>query len=96
MANPIKLVSWNVQGLNSKFKRASVFQYLKRVRPHVVLLQETHLDGSGILALRRPWIQRAFHATYSTYARGVSILISKLVPCTVHQVITDRGEDMWP
>lgn len=88
---PIKVVSWNVRILNRKFKRASVFQYLKQARPHAVLLQESHLDGSRILALRRPWIHKAFHATFSTFARGVSILISKSVPCTVHRVISDPG-----
>ncbi|XP_077338542.1 neurofibromin isoform X4 [Lithobates pipiens] len=49
--------------------------------------KETHLDGR----LRRAWIQRALHATYSTYSRGVSILISKAVPCTIHHVISDPG-----
>ena len=83
MANVIKFVSWNVRGLNSKFKRASMFQYLKVARPHVVLLQETHLDGNRILALRKHWIQKSFHATYSTFARGVSIVISKVLPCTI-------------
>lgn len=91
MANDIRIVSWNVRGLNHKLKRASVFQYLKHTRPHVVLLQETHLDGSRILSLRKPWIQRAFHSTYSTFARGLSILISKTIPCTIHQVISDTG-----
>ncbi|XP_077315544.1 CDGSH iron-sulfur domain-containing protein 3, mitochondrial [Lithobates pipiens] len=55
--------------------------------------QETHLDGSRVLALCRAWIQRAIHATYSTYSRGVSILISKAVPCTIHHVISDPGGD---
>lgn len=85
------MISWNVRGLNNKFRRALMFQYLKTITPHVVFLQETHLDGSRVLALRRAWIQRAMHATYSTYARGVSILISKAVPCTIHHVISDPG-----
>lgn len=91
MDSRVRIFSWNVRGLNSKFKRATVFQYLKQVKPHIVLLQETHLEGSKILSLRKPWIQRAIHATYSTYARGVSILISKAIACTIHQVVTDPG-----
>lgn len=90
MASKLQIVSWNVRGLNNKFKRAKVFQNLKQVKPHVVL-QETHLEGSKILSLRKPWIQKAFHSTYSAYARGVSILISKAIACTVQQVVTDRG-----
>lgn len=90
MANCVKIVSWNVRGLNNKHKRLSVFQFLKHSKPHISFLQETHLDGSRILALRRPWVQKAFHATYSTFARGVSILISKALPCTIHQVFSDQ------
>lgn len=87
----VNLVSWNIRGLNDKFPRALMFQYLKAVTPHVVFLQETHLDGSRVLSLHRAWIQRALHATYSTYSRGVSVLISKAVPCPIHHVISDPG-----
>lgn len=87
----ITLVSWNVRGMNNKFKRAAVFQYLKQIRPHIILLQETHLDGSKILSLRRPWVQRALHSTYCTFARGVSVLISKAIPCTIPQMFSDPG-----
>lgn len=91
MVDKLKMVSWNVRGMNNKFKRASVFQYLKQSKPHIILLQETHLDGNRVMSLRKPWIQRALHSTYSTFARDVSILISKSVPCTIHRVITDPG-----
>lgn len=93
MANPsadhFKVLSWNVRGLGSKFKRALLFQYLKSQSPQLILLQETHLMGSKILTLKKPWIQRAVHATYSTYARGVSILIHKNFPCVIEEVCTD-------
>lgn len=84
-----RILSWNVQGLNSKFKRAILFRYLKLHSPHMVLLQETHLRGSKCLALKKPWIQQAFHSSYSTYARGISILISNYLPCIMEQVYTD-------
>lgn len=91
MDSRIKIILWNVRGLNNKFKRAAVFQYLKQVKPHVVLLQETHLEGSKFLSLRKPWIQRFFHSSYSSYARGASVLISKAIACTIHRVFTDPG-----
>lgn len=68
-----------------------MFQYLKQSKPHIILLQETHLDGNRVMALHKPWIQRALHSTYSTFARGVSILISRSVPCTIQRVISDPG-----
>lgn len=91
MDSIIKIMSWNVRGLNNKFKRAAVFHCIRQTKPHIVLLQETHLEGSKILSLRKHWIQRTIHSTYSTYARGVSILISKTIACTIHQVISDPG-----
>lgn len=81
MARIVKIVSWNVRRLNDKFKRASVFYYLKPLKPHVVLLQETHLDERRVLALRRPWVQRVLHAIFSSL-----ILISKAVPCTIQYI----------
>lgn len=42
--------------------------------------------------LHRPWVQHALHANYSPLARGVSILVSKSVLCTIHQVISDPGD----
>lgn len=49
------ILSWNVHGLNSKFKRALLFQYLKTHSPEVVVLQESlpcvvdavHTDTQG-------------------------------------------------
>lgn len=87
----ITLLSWNVRGLNNKFKRSLLFKYLNTHKPHILFLQETHLTGSKVLALRRAWVRQAFHATYSTYARGVAILINKSLPCKVVRVITDPG-----
>lgn len=89
MGTQIKLVSWNVRELNSKFKRALVLKYLRTHCPLIMFLQETHLLGNAILALKCPWIQRAIHATYSSYARGVTILLYKSLPCNIEVVVTD-------
>lgn len=83
------VVSWNVRGLNLRFKRALLFQYVKQHNPAVLVLQETHQVGSKLMALKRPWVQRASHASYSTYARGVSILVHKSLPCVIDAVHTD-------
>lgn len=44
--------------------------------------------GNRILSLGRNWIQRAFHTTFSTSARGVSIILHKSLHCTVCQVFS--------
>ncbi|KAM9294560.1 NACHT, LRR and PYD domains-containing protein 3-like [Gastrophryne carolinensis] len=42
------------------------------------------------MALKRPWIQNSFHAPFSAYSRGVSVLVSKGTPFVVLSVHTDR------
>lgn len=92
MARDERADSWKLKlssRLNSKYKKSLLFQYLKMHNPHVVLLQETHLMGSRVMALKKPWVQKEFNVTYSTYSRGVSILISKPLQCIIHDVHID-------
>lgn len=60
-----------------------VFNYIKKYHPHICILQETHLIGSRTLALKKPWVGSYYHSTYSTYSRGVSVLIHKSLPFTL-------------
>lgn len=55
--------------------------------PTILVLQETYLVGSKVLSLKMPWVQKAFHASYSI--RGVSILVHKSLPCILEAVHTD-------
>lgn len=83
------ILSWKVGGLNSKFKRALLFQYVKSHNSHILILQETHLMGSKLMALKWPWVLKAFHASYFTYTREVSILVNKSLPYVIEAVHTD-------
>lgn len=60
-----------------------MFQYVRTNAPHILLLQEMHLMGRRIYACRKPWVQKVFHATYSNFSRGVSVLVSKALLCVV-------------
>lgn len=73
----VKLMSWNVRGLNGPVKRTKVFQHLKLHRADIVFLQETHLKISDHKRLRRPWVGQVFHSLFDSKARGAAILISK-------------------
>lgn len=66
-----------------------MFEYLARHNPHVILLQETHLHGSRVMALKKAKIAYAIHSTYSTYARGTSILIAKSAPISIKHIKLD-------
>lgn len=87
----LKLVSWNVWGLDDKIKRALMFKYLSHDKPHILFLQVAHLLGNKILAIHRPWIQQSFHATYSSYAKGVAILLNSFRIKVLHLVTDPEG-----
>jgi len=43
--NNIKIVCWNVRGLNNAARRAAVRLFLQKIRPSIICLQETKLDS---------------------------------------------------
>lgn len=77
MANTIWILSWNVQGLANTVKRLAVFQTVKRLKADIVCLQETNFLPATPPCLTT--FRYQYHATYSTYARGVGILLCKHV-----------------
>lgn len=81
--------SWNTRGINSPQKLSLVFFVLRKYRPHIVCLQETHLTGSRVRALKRPWLAQSYHATHMTCSRGVSILLVKSLSAEIFQIETD-------
>uniref|UniRef100_A0A803K986 exodeoxyribonuclease III n=1 Tax=Xenopus tropicalis TaxID=8364 RepID=A0A803K986_XENTR len=86
----LKVLSWNVRGLGNAIKRRLVLDFIRRTNPQIIMLQETHLIGSKILALKRPWIGATYHSLYSSYSRGVSILVCKTCPFVTETIISDR------
>lgn len=86
---PLKLLTWNVRGLRDRIKRTVIFSHLKDVCADIIVLVETHAEGRLLGALRRPWIGWSFHAPYSSYSRGVSLLIAKSVPFRTVEVTSD-------
>lgn len=89
MAHTINIVAWNVRGLGDASKRYAVFSEVRAFQPAIICLSETHLTSDRIQLLRRSWIGQAYHSTYSTHARGVSVLVHKNIPYTCHRVKVD-------
>lgn len=83
----LRVVSWNVRGLNSKFKHSLVFDYIKKYKPHLILLQET--QSYRVLSLKRAHVAGTYHASLSSYARRVSTLVTKSMPIFIHAIKTD-------
>ena len=52
---PINILSWNVQGLRNRNKRASVFRLLKQQKITIAALQETYITDEEIELIKKEW-----------------------------------------
>lgn len=73
----IKICSWNIRGLQKPAKRNAVLSFLKKEEVSIAFLQETHLEDKDNVKLQRSWVGQVFATSYSSFSRGVAILISK-------------------
>lgn len=87
----ITCITWNVNGLNNKIKRGLVFQYVRKLKPDFLLLQETHLLGQECNFLARSYFGNTVHAGFGTGSRGVAILIRKSLPFKQRSVLRDKS-----
>lgn len=77
MTNSVKLMSWNVKGLNSPQKRKHIYHYLGKMRSDVICLQETHTKKSEIKYLKNPKLGTEFVSAGEKRKKGVVLYINK-------------------
>ena len=84
----VLLMTWNIRGLGNRDKRNAMFRYFERLQPQIICLQETHLQPDSIHRLSSRKYSRQYHSTYSSYSRGVSVMVSAnvLFECIQQQV----------
>lgn len=75
LAKTLNIGSWNVRGLGTLAKRAAVFTMLERYGVELVRLQETHLIKHTVQQLQNKKYQCQYHLVYSSYSRGVSVIV---------------------
>uniref|UniRef100_A0A8C5LRK3 exodeoxyribonuclease III n=1 Tax=Leptobrachium leishanense TaxID=445787 RepID=A0A8C5LRK3_9ANUR len=85
----LKILSYNVKGLNAPVKRHSLAADVLRLKPDVVCLQETHFKRLAHPPLGIRNFSTQYHAAGPTKARGVSILIRSDVVYQLHRKISD-------
>lgn len=88
MAKQAVITSWNVRGLGDRVKRLAVLHAIKHLGSSVVCLQETHMLPGEDSPFSANLFGAQFHSAFSSYARGVSVLIHKNVSwvCTTSLV----------
>uniref|UniRef100_A0A8C5LPC0 Reverse transcriptase domain-containing protein n=1 Tax=Leptobrachium leishanense TaxID=445787 RepID=A0A8C5LPC0_9ANUR len=88
----MRIVSYNVKGLNLPVKRHSLYRELCTYDADIVCLQETHFRRMDHPKLYTPRYHTQFHSTYRAKSRGVTVLIHNRISMQTHRIITDtRG-----
>ena len=67
-----KFTSLNTRGLSNYHKRRTIFAWLRKQKPDVVFLQETHSTQGNVVSWQREWCVFSHGANN---ARDVAILI---------------------
>ena len=71
----LPIITLNVNGLNAPIKRHRVADWIKKQKPSIWCLQETHLRAKDTYRLKvRGW-EKIFHANGQDRKAGVAILI---------------------
>lgn len=91
MRPELNLLTWNVRGFKNPQKIRHLLAYLDRHKVDIALLQETHLDPRTQCRVGTRWAETIISAPYSTYARGVLILIKKGTQFQVTETVIDKA-----
>ena len=90
----VRLVSWNVRGMNTPVKRGKVFAHLKSLKADICFLQETHIKKSAAKVLRLRWASQIFQSNLLVKAKGVAILIHKKLHFNMSKQLPTRTVDI--
>ena len=83
MAKALKLISWNVKGIQNPSKIYNVLSHLESLKCDIAMIQETHMNMDESKKLKQRWVGQVFSSPGSGAARGVIILTAKRVSFTL-------------
>ena len=86
----LSIITLNVSGLNAPIKRHRVADWIKKKKPSICCLQETHLRAKDTYKLKfRGW-EKIFHANGQERKAGVAILISDKIDFKMKAIKKDK------
>lgn len=84
MADKVTFVSVNLRGAQLAEKRKDVLNFLKQKRYSIYFLQDTHFTKREEAYIRAQWGFECFFSSYSSEARGVSIMLNNNFEYKLH------------
>lgn len=86
----LKIISVNANGLMAGRKRRSVFDRVRREKPDICLIQESHSTELNKKIWRSEWGGPAYFRHGTSNSRGVMTLIGRDLEHSVGWVIDDK------
>jgi len=86
-----KLISLNTRGISNFRKRQTISCCLRKQKPHVLFLQETHSTKRNEATWKKEWGATLFCPHGANNAGGVAIFIRNNLDCTVEESIVDSN-----
>uniref|UniRef100_A0A8D0R1H2 exodeoxyribonuclease III n=1 Tax=Sus scrofa TaxID=9823 RepID=A0A8D0R1H2_PIG len=88
--NHLSIITLNVNGLNAPIKRHRVAEWIKRQKPSICCLQETHLRTKDTYRLKVKGWGKIFHANRHDRKAGVATLISDKIDFKTKDIKKDK------
>ena len=86
-----KIITLNVNGLNAQIKRHRVVDWIKKQKPSICCLQETHHRAKHSYRLKVRGQEKMFHAIGPNRKAGVAMLISDNIDFEMKAIKKDKG-----
>ena len=86
-----KFISLNTRGIGNYRKRRTIFTWLRKQKPDVVFLQETHSTQGNEVSWQREWGATLICPHGANNARGVAILIRNNFDCVIKESVIDTN-----
>ena len=88
--NHLSIITLNVNGLNAPIKRHRMAEWIKRQKPSICCLQETHLRTKDTYRLKVKGWGKIFHANRHDRKAGVAMLISDKIDFKTKDIKKDK------
>jgi len=88
--NHLSIITLNVNGLNAPIERHRVAEWIKRQKPSICCLQETHLRTKDTYRLKVKGWGKIFHANRQDRKTGVATLISDKIDFKTKDIKTKK------
>ena len=88
LSSELSIVSGNCQGLRDVNKCTDVLNYLQNLNSSIICLQDTHWVEKDLKSLSKLWQGQILINGYKSKARGVAILLKKILNTSYWIAIT--------